>query len=149
LDDREGRVQRNIERLLQAEAQGSYAVFVRESTRKRDEWYEANKASLKLEGTEVRRGYTLLVIRYLGLDPAEVPVVFEDGTRITWRSFNFCPLLEACKKLGKDTREVCREAQEAPAQRLVSKVSPRLKFSRSYDKIRPYEQFCEESIERT
>jgi hypothetical protein len=28
-------------------------------------------------------------------------------------------------------------------------VSPRLKFSRSYDKIRPYEQFCEESIERT
>jgi hypothetical protein len=148
LDDREGSVRRNMERLVEAEAEGGYASFVRELTTKRDEWYEANKDALRLEGSEVRRAYALLLIRYLGLDPAQVPVVYEDEVRIIWRSFNFCPLLEACRRLGKDTREVCRRAQEAPAQALVSKVSPRLKFSRNYDRIRPYEQFCEEMIEK-
>lgn len=148
MDDREGRVLRNMERLVKAEADGGYEAFVQELTRKRTEWYEANKDVLRLEGSEVRRAYTLLILRYLGLDPAQVPVIFEDETRIIWRSFNFCPLLEACQRLGKDTRDVCRRAQEAPAQALVSKVHPRLRFSRNYDRIRPYEPFCEEMIEK-
>jgi len=147
LDDRERRIRRNMERLVEADAAGGYDAFVRELTKKRDDWCEANGDNLKLEGSEVRRAYTLLVIRYLGLDPTQVPVVFEDDTKIIWRSFNFCPLLEACKRLGKDTREVCRRAQEAPAQALVSKANRRLRFSRSYDRIRPYAQFCEEMIE--
>lgn len=148
MDDRECLVRRNVERLVKVEAEGSYDSFVQETTKKRVEWYEANRDVLRLEGTDVRKAYTLLIIRYLGLDPADAPVVFEDETRIVWRSFNFCPLLEACKVLGKDTREVCMRAQEAPAQALVSKVGPGLRFSRNYDKIRPYEEFCEEMIEK-
>lgn len=86
------------------------------------------------------------MIQYLGLGPREVPVVYEDERKIIWRSYNFCPVLEACKRLGIDTREVCRQTEEKPFQELISRISPNLKFSRNYEKIRPYEQYCEEMI---
>jgi len=94
----------------------------------------------------VRKAYTLFLIQYLGLSPREVPVVYEDERKIVWRSYNFCPVLEACKQLGIDTREACREAEEKPVQELISRINPNLKFSRNYEKIRPYEQYCEEMI---
>ncbi|MGA1974498.1 MAG: hypothetical protein ABSG92_02590 [Conexivisphaerales archaeon] len=147
MDDRKERVRRNVERLRRAELEGSYNSIAQELTRKRLDWYERNKVSLGLEGSDVRKAYTLLLIRYLGLDPKEVPVVYEDEERIVWRSHNFCPLLEACKEKGRDTRVVCSKL-EAPAQALVSKVSPTLRFSRKYATLRPYGAFCEEMIER-
>jgi len=126
---------------------GNYARICDELTQKRLRWYEENKGRLDLEGSDVRKAYALLLLRYMGLRQEEVPIVYEDEKRIVWRSRNFCPVLEACARLGLDTRDVCREAEEKPVQELISKINPRLRFSRNYEKIRPYSEYCEESIE--
>jgi tRNA(adenine34) deaminase len=147
LEDREVSVLKNIDLLIKAREEGGYGRLSQEAARRRLEWYDANRMRLGLEGSIVRRAYTLLLIRYLGLDPAEVPVIYEDEGKIVWRSFNFCPLLEACRRLGLDTREVCRMYQELPVSALISRIDPDLRFSRDYDRIRPYTSFCEEIIE--
>jgi hypothetical protein len=146
LDDREAEVQREMKKLIKAQREDGYEEMAMETSRKREEWFQRNKEHLRLKGSDVRKAYTLLLIRYLCIDPAEVPVVYEDETKIVWRSTNFCPLLEACGRLGLDTKAVCR-SQELPAQELISKVNPSLKFSRNYDRIRPGSPYCEEMIE--
>ncbi len=67
-------------------------------------------------------------------------------TKIVIHSKNFCPTLEACKILGLDTREVCKELNEEPTQALLQQLDPRLAFTRNYNALRPYEEFCEEMI---
>ena len=69
----------------------------------------------------------------MGLDPRDVPVVYEDERTIIWRSTNFCPTLEACRRLELDTRIVCRAATEGVVQALIACLDPRLRFSRNYD----------------
>ena len=84
----------------------------------------------------------------MGLDPRDVPVVYEDARTIIWRSTNFCPTLEACRRLELDTRIVCRAATEGVVQALIACLDPRLRFSRNYDAgIRSYADYCEEKIE--
>jgi tRNA(adenine34) deaminase len=127
---------------------GDYRPIHEEFERKRQAWWEANGDSLQLEGPLPRQAYTMFLLRHLGLDPADVPVVYEDERVIVWRSFNFCSTLEACIRLGLDTRQVCREGTEESAQHLIARLDPRLRFSRNYvDGIRPYTPYCEESIE--
>jgi len=146
-EDSERKVQDVMAKLSRAKRTRNYTIICDESTQKRLRWYEENKERLELEGSDVRKAYTLLLLRYLGLRQEEVPIVYEDRKKIVWRSRNFCPVLEACVRLGLDTREVCREAEEKPAQELISKINPRLKFSRNYEKIRPRSEYCEEIIE--
>jgi hypothetical protein len=146
LEEREAQVQRTAEKLRRAQREGGYEVMALETSRKRMAWFQRNKGDLKLEGSDVRKAYTLLLVRYLGIDSSEVPVVYEDQAKIVWRSSNFCPLLEACLRLGLDTKKVCR-SQELPAQELVSKVNPGLRFSRNYGRIRPHAPYCEDMIE--
>ena len=55
----------------------------------------------------------------MGLMPHEVAVVYEDERRIIWHSTNFCPTLEACLRLGLDTRVVCRAATERSVEALI------------------------------
>ena len=143
----EKRISEAIAKLEKAKEIGSYEFIAKEMTQKRLRWYEENKGKLNLEGSDVRKAYTLLLTKYLGLSPEEIPVIYEDERKIVWRSYNFCPTLEACKKLGMDTRKVCKNAMEKPAQELISKINPNLKFSRNYEKIRPYSDYCEEIIE--
>lgn len=145
--DDEKRVSEAIAKLGRAREIGSYEFIAKEMAERRLQWYEKNKGKLNLEGSDVRKAYTLLLIKYLGLNREEVPVIYEDERRIVWRSYNFCPTLEACKKIGMDTREVCKKATEKPAQELIWKINPNLKFSRNYEKIRPYSDYCEEIIE--
>jgi len=141
----EDEVRRKVERLIRAEEEGGYEAMAGEACSKRLSWYRRNAKRLRLAGTDVRRAYSLLLIQYLGLDPRDVPVIYEDEKRIVWRSYNFCPLLEACNRLGLDTKMVCR-SQEAAAQTLVSKVNPNLRFTRNYDSLRPRSPYCEEMI---
>jgi len=136
-------------KLLKTQEIGSYEFISEELIKKRLRWYEENKNKIRLKGSDVKRAYTLLTIEYLGLNPEEVPIVYEDSKKIVWRSYNFCPVLEACKRLGMDTREVCKKAEEEPVQALISKINPNLKFSRNYEEIRPYKDYCEEIIELT
>jgi tRNA(adenine34) deaminase len=110
-------------------------------------WWEANHLRLNLRGSLPRQAYTLVLLAYLGLDPQQVPVVYEDENTIIWRSTNFCPTLEACLRLGLDTRVVCRDAAEAAVQALIARLDPRLCFSRNYATgLRPYADYCEEQI---
>jgi hypothetical protein len=114
---------------------------------KRLQWYEKNKNNLNLKGSDVRKAYTLLLIKYLEISPTEVPIFHEDKNKIIWRSYNWCPVLEACKNGGFDTRVVCKNGWEQSTQEFISKINPYLKFSRNYEKIRPYAPYCEEGIE--
>ena len=91
---------------------GDYRPIHEDLERKRQAWWEANRDALRLSGPLPRQAYTMFLLQHLGLDPAEAPVVYEDERRIVWRSFNFCSMLEACVRLGIDTRQVCREGTE-------------------------------------
>jgi tRNA(adenine34) deaminase len=129
---------------------GDYSQIHAEQAARRLAWWETNKDRLTLSGPLPRQAYTLFLLCYLGLDPREVPVVYEDQRKITWRwrSYNLCSLLEACVRLGLDTREVCRHGSEESVQVLIARLNSRLRFSRNYvDGIRPYADYCEETIE--
>ncbi|MHA2253194.1 MAG: hypothetical protein ACXAD7_22725 [Candidatus Kariarchaeaceae archaeon] len=115
-------------------------------TNKRLMWFEENFENINLEGSEVRKAYTLLLIKYLGVHPAEVPIVEESDKRIVWRSYNDCPVIGACNRSGFDTREVCSKGYERSVDTLIKKINPKLQFFRNYEKIRPYTDFCEEGI---
>ena len=142
----EQRIARQVEQLRACA--GDYTRLHEELLRKRLAWWEANGQDLALGGPLPRQAYTLLLLIYMGLDPREVPVVYEDERTIIWRSTNFCPTLEACRRLGLDTRIVCRAATEGSVQALIARLDPRLRFSRNYATgIRPYADYCEEKIE--
>jgi hypothetical protein len=142
----EARIQRTAAQLRACA--GDYRQIHEELERKRQAWWEANKDALGLNGPLPRQAYTMFLLRHLGLDPAEVPIVYEDERRIVWRSYNFCSMLEGCVRLGLDTRQVCRESTEASVQHLIERLDPRLRFSRDYaNGIRPYAPYCQESIE--
>jgi hypothetical protein len=127
---------------------GDYRPIHEELDRRRQAWWEANRDTLRLSGPLPRQAYTMFLVCHLGLDPAEAPVVYEDEQRIVWRSFNFCSMLEACIRLGLDTRQVCRAGAEESVQNLIARLDPRLRFSRDYGNgIRPYAPYCEEQIQ--
>lgn len=144
-DEEERRVARQVE-LLRACA-GDYRQFSADRVDKWLAWWETNHRRLDLRGPLPRQAYTLVLLVYMDLDPREVPVVYEDARTIIWRSTNFCPTLEACRRLGLDTRIVCRAATEAAVQVLVARLDLRLRFSRNYAAgLRPYADNCEEQI---
>lgn len=90
----------------------------------------------------------MLFLEYMGLAPEQVPVVEETEDRITWLSSNPCPTLEACSRLGLETRSVCRSINEKPTQVFLSQLDARLRFVRDYSAIRPHASHCRESIVR-
>lgn len=145
MNPEEERIQAKIEQIVRSG--GNYRQIHKEQKKKRLAWREVNKDRLHLTGFLPRQAFTMVLFEYMGLDPDEVPVFHEDETSITWRSFNFCPVLEACKRLGLDTRVVCREGYEESVQDLISCLSPNLQFSRNYPDLRPYGEYCEETIE--
>ncbi len=144
-EDQERRVLRTIEQLRAC--QGDYQSIHTELEQKRLAWWEANRGQLRLSGSPERQAYTLFLLEYLGLDEGEVPVVYEDGRRIVWRSVNFCSMLEGCRRLGLDTRVVCRAATERSVETLIRRLDDRLRFGRNYETgMRPFAAYCEEEI---
>ena len=73
-------------------------------------------------------------------------IVQQTDQKITSRWWNPCPTLDACNKLGLDTREICKKAYHKPVQELLRQVHPGLLFERNYACIRPNTPFCEEII---
>jgi tRNA(adenine34) deaminase len=121
--------------------------YGRQLVRRRLEWYRREKGNLRLgSGDSAERAYRLLLAK-LGIAEAEAPVVHKEEGRVVFHSRNFCPTLEACGILGLDTRRICRLCNEEAADRLIRQLDSRLRFSRNYDKIRPYGEYCEERIE--
>lgn len=143
--EEERRIQNKIEQIKRSG--GDYRKIHEELKQKRLNWWEANKDRFKLADSLPKQAFMMVLFDYMGIGLRDIHVVYEDERKITWRSFNFCPILEACKRLGLDTRIICKETNEESVQDFIFCLSPKLRFSRSYEKIRPYAEYCEETFE--
>ena len=127
----------------------SWREIEREVAQKRIAWVTQNKrAAGESDHPSPRQAFETFFFEYMGLPAKDLPVLSETDTEIVWRSLNPCPTLEACQRLGLDTRLVCREAYEKSTQAFLSQLDPQLRFLRSYAEIRPYSEHCKESIIR-
>ena len=127
---------------------GEFRKLETEVAEKRVKWFERDRPRAGEAAPSPRRAYELFLLEYLGLSEDQVPVVSENDNEIVWASANPCPTLQACRRLGLDTREVCRAVYEKPVQALISQLDPQLRFYRSYDVIRPHAGHCQERIVR-
>ena len=114
---------------------------------KRAAWLKANLAGIRQEDDPVMAGYKWFYENYLRVSvPEDGEIVEHTERRLVMRWWNPCPTLEACKKLGLDTREVCKKAYEKPVQEFLKQIHPKLRFERNYENIRPHAAYCEEII---
>ena len=113
---------------------------------KRLEWFNSiGKTLVDKNKSDVENAYEIFIEK-LGIKREEAPIVEKSDERIVIHSKNFCPTLEACKILNLDTRYICSELNEKPMDLLIKAINPDLHFSRNYEKLRPYAEFCEEEI---
>jgi hypothetical protein len=95
----------------------------------------------------LQTGFDWFYKHYLHLAiPQDGEIVTSNPERITARWWNRCPTLDACLKLGLDTRVVCRVAYHKPVDEFLKHIHPQLRFERNYECIRPYAGYCEETI---
>ena len=122
------------------------AALNADSVFRRVAWFHENKDRLSFLSEDLlESAYRLLLTRF-GISPEEAPVVSRSAYAMTFHSQNFCPTLEACRLLNLDTRYVCRCINEDSTNALLRQLDPRLRFSRNYEKLRPYAPYCEETI---
>ncbi len=134
------------QQILEAKKSNNFSKINESMCQKRLKWLDEKMDSIN-ETSLLKKVYTLLLIKKMEIDPSEVPIIYEDDKRITWRSYNWCPVLEACKELNLDTREICRKGWEESVNKFIKKINPKLRFSRKYETLRPHGKFCEETIE--
>jgi len=118
-------VRRQSEKLLTTR----YHLLERDVVQKRVDWVNKRYPPSARAGTFTpRRLYEIFLLEYLGLAKADVPILSETEDHIIWDSRNRCPTLEACKRLGLDSRKICRLIYEKPVQALLSQFDPQLRF---------------------
>ena len=94
-------------------------------TAKRLAWMEGRLTQFVRTGDVLGDGYRLFYEDYLGLSiPQQGQIVARTERELTTRWWNPCPTLEACLRLGLDTRVVCRRAYHRPVQEMLSTFSP-------------------------
>ncbi|MGE5221999.1 MAG: hypothetical protein ACM3PY_06155 [Omnitrophica WOR_2 bacterium] len=114
---------------------------------KRLAWLDRNRDQIKITGNPVKDGYSLFYESYLGLSVhRDGDILVDTSGKMVTRWWNRCPTLDACQKLGLDTRVICKKAYERPVQALLSRFHAGLQFERNYGCIRPYQPYCEEII---
>ena len=114
---------------------------------KRLTWLDSSLDKMERTGNPVEDGYRIFYEKYLGISaPEDGEVVEKTDRKLVMRWWNYCPVLEVRKKLGLDTRIVCKKSYHKPVQIFLSRINPKLKFDRNYDCIRPYTPYCEEII---
>jgi Cytosine/adenosine deaminases len=138
-------VRKEIERLRGADDQ-TLDFLNADSICRRTKWFKENVDSFRFITSDLLdSGYRLLLERFR-ISPEDAPVVHKTDKEIVFHSMNFCPTLEACRILGLDTRRVCKRLNENSTDILLKQVDSRLIFSRNYEKLRPYAEYCEELI---
>jgi hypothetical protein len=114
---------------------------------KRLAWLDKHMDALTKTGNPILDGYMAFYESYLGLSiPRDGKIVEATAERMVIRWWNHCPTLEACRKLGLDTRQICRKVYQQPVQVFLAKLDPGLRFGRNYEALRPYTPYCEEII---
>jgi tRNA(adenine34) deaminase len=142
--------ERKVERAVHQLRNEGFRAMAEDITQKRIAWLDRVLPEKPgYDRMTPREAYELLFFEHMELSPDELPVVSESPDEIVWLSRNPCSLLEACRRLGLDTRKVCRPVNEKATQAFLSRVNPELRFHRSYDEIRPYTDYCREKIVRT
>ena len=143
---RDEEIQREVQKLRGA-SDSQLMAYCRQSGARRVEWFQTRHGNrISASSDPLERAYRVL-LQKLGIRETDAPIATKDRTRLVFHSRNFCPTLEACKLLGLDTRRVCRLYNEGAAQDLVQQIDDRLAFRRSYERLRPYSDYCEEIIE--
>jgi hypothetical protein len=138
-------VRKEIERLRGADDQ-ILDQLNEDSICRRTKWFQEYRDSFGFISNDLLdSGYRLLLERFR-INPDEAPVVQKTDKKIVFHSMNFCPTLEACKILGLDTKYICKKLNENSTDILLKQIDRRLKFSRNYNKLRPYTEYCEEFI---
>jgi hypothetical protein len=138
-------IQTEIDRLRGANDAALTALNA-DSVLRRTAWFTENRDRFTfLSDDLLDSAYRLLLARFR-ISPEEAPIVSRTDRSVTFHSQNFCPTLEACKRLGLDTRHVCRCINEDSTNQLIRRIDPRLRFSRNYEKLRPYAPYCDEFI---
>lgn len=138
-------VRREIERLRNADDK-ILAMLNEDSMRRRLKWFRENKNAFDFITDDILdSGYHLLLKRF-GITQEEAPITKKTDNEIVFHSMNFCPTLEACKILDLDTRSICKKLNEISTDTLLKQIDSRLKFTRNYEKLRPYTEYCEEMI---
>jgi hypothetical protein len=95
----------------------------------------------------VERAYHILYHDHMNIDPSELKVTMISPNKIRIDNYNFCPYLETAKKLGLETREMCKNVNHECFEKSVKEIHPKLTFYRKYRNIRPHCDYCEEYIE--
>lgn len=113
---------------------------------KRLAWVEANRPELPddVQGI-LEEAYRTLICK-LGLTSQDAPILERGLRHLRFASRNFCPTLEACRILGLDTRWVCKHLTEEATSEFLRQLHPKLRFGRDYYTLRPYGEYCEETI---
>ena len=143
--EQEKLIQREIERLKGAN-EAALDALNEDSVQRRTTWFNEHRAEFGfLSGDPLEAGYRLLLARF-GITPEQAPVIERTARKIVFHSRNFCPTLEACRRLCLDTRLVCKRLNEQATDALVKLADPRLTFSRNYEQLRPYAPYCEEML---
>lgn len=114
---------------------------------KRLAWLKANQGEIIAGSDALMGAYHCFYDGYLRLSiPKDGEIIEHTPKRMVMHWWNPCPTLEACQKLGLDTREVCKKAYHRPVQEFLKRINPKLRFDRNYEHIRPYTTYCEEII---
>ena len=140
------RVVRNEIARLRSSDQNKLEELAQELSARRQYWYSKNQVLLKTDNEDVLNSAYQLFLNKLGITEEDAPVVSRNEKMIVLHSRNFCPTLEVCKILNRDTRFVCRHLNEIPTTELLRQLHPKLRFTRNYDKLRPHTPYCEEMI---
>ena len=114
---------------------------------KRLRWLDEKLGKMERTGNAVEDGYRIFYEKYLGISvPKDREIVEKIDKKLVIRWWNYCPVLEACRKFGLDTRIVCKKAYHISVQIFLSRIDPRPRFDRNYKFIRPYTPCYEEII---
>ncbi len=146
--DRETKIKEIIGKIRVAEQSGSYENINQNLLDKRIKWFDKNKDLLELiDGSDLKKAFEFIFIKYMGIDRKEIPIVHESDHKIVWHSYNWCPVLEACKRLDINTAKVCKNGWEESIGEMAKMINHKISFSRNYIKIRPNSNYCEEMFE--
>lgn len=113
---------------------------------RRVKWFRENYKKFEFINNNILDSSYKLLLNRFNITENEAPIIEKSDNKIVFHSKNFCPTLEACKILEIDTRVVCKKLNENSTDTLIKQIDQRLKFSRNYEKLRPYAEYCEEMI---
>ncbi|MFX0027312.1 MAG: nucleoside deaminase [Candidatus Hermodarchaeota archaeon] len=133
-------------RQFRTAASQDWKNYETEIIKKRKKWFLENRSKInKFKGSDIEKAYKMLIMK-LEIDELEAPIIEKSNSKLVFHSKNFCSSLEACKILDLDTRIICRQIFERPTEEFIKLLNPKLRFSRNYNFIRPYADYCEEII---